>query len=280
MPWNGDGKKSVIGKDEEKKKRRAAAIIVAVLFLAVPLVFPATTLPILLPSYAATPDSKENLSNELFVKYEQLAWHYSYQESETQNLESFKEWWCQDPADDSCALAKNPDFIFMMRYFEQNRDAVIWNLTQQAPQVNVLPRHIKYLVSRDYADATNVEGTFAAPWKSFVTWNQLAFHFDFAKNETQNLQAFEKWWCEGPATGSSGNVACNSNAAASGQLVPMMWFNEQHRDNILAAKVIKQLDALANKSKIAGWISMDYQCAIEKNANACDMMTAADDKVQ
>lgn len=224
---------------------------------------------------ANTPYS--DLSKQLFVKYEQLAWHYAYQESEKQNLESFEKWWCQDSTDDSCALINNPDFIFMMRYFEQHRDTVIWNLTQQAPQVPILPKHIKYLVSKDYADAANVDETFTTPWKSFVTWNQLAFHFDFAKTEAQNFDAFQKWFCEGSSS-SPGDAACNFTA---GQLASMMWFYEQHRDGILSTKVIKQLAHPVDKPEIEGWISVDYLCAIENNASACDtMMAAAKDDVQ
>lgn len=220
-------------------------------------------------SASSTPDPE--LSKQLFVKYEQLAWHYAYQESEKQNLASFEKWWCQDSTDNSCTLINNPDFIFMMRYFEQHRDSVIWNLTQQVPQAQILPKHIKYLVSKDYADAANVDETFTTPWKSFVTWNQLAFHFDFAKTEAQNFQAFQKWLCDGSSR-SPGDAACNFTA---GQLASMMWFYEQHRDGILSTKVVKQLGRLVDKPEIEGWISVDYQCIIAYNASACDTMMAA-----
>jgi hypothetical protein len=226
------------------------------------LVSPAT---IGVASAASTNTSTSELSKQLFAKYEQLSWHYVYQESDKQNLESFEIWWCQDSNDDSCILTKNADFVFMMRYFEQHRDAVIWNLSQSIPQVQILPKYIKYFVSRDYADATNIEETFTTPWKFFVTWNQLTFHLDFSKTEMQNLQAFQKWLCEG-SSGSQAEAACH---LTSDQLASMMWFYEQHRDSILTSKVMKHLDRPVDKLQIADWISMDYQCVIKNNRGAC-----------
>ncbi|HVX02688.1 MAG TPA: hypothetical protein VHA09_06005 [Nitrososphaera sp.] len=213
-----------------------------------------------------------------------MAWHYSYQKSEQQNLESFGKWWCQDLTADSCTLTSNPSFIFMMRYFEQHRDSVLWNLTQELPQAQqILPKHIKYFLSKDYADAANVEETFDAPWQSFVTWNQLVFRFDYSKTEEQNLHAFQEWLCGGlpsaasasssPSSSSGDDAVCNSTDSSS-QLAPMMWFCEQHRDDILAAKAVKNLDPnQVSKQEIEGWISGDYRCSIEGNASACDTMT-------
>lgn len=254
-----------------------AVLLVAFLALAAVAMVPAAEAA---ASSAGAPFS--DVSKQLFVKYEQMAWHYSYQESEKQNLESFGKWWCQDLTDDSCTLTNNPSFIFMMRYFEQHRDSVLWNLTQEVPQAQqILPKHIKYIVSKDYADATNVEETFDAPWHLFVTWNQLAFHFDFAKTEEQNLQAFQEWLCVGPPpspSSSSGNdtATCDSMDSSGQQLASMMWFCELHRDDILAAKAVKNLDPnQVSKQEIEGWFSVDYKCVIEDNASACNAASAA-----
>lgn len=263
---------SLIGKKKKMSRSKMAFATAAVVPLLVAvLVSPAT----IGAAYAASTNTHNSeLSKQLFVKYEQLSWHYVYQESDKQNLELFETWWCQDSADDSCILTKNPDFVFMMRYFEQHRDAVIWNLSQSVPQVQILPKHIKYFVSRDYADTTHVEETFTTPWKLFVTWNQLAFHLDLSKTEVQNLQAFQKWLCEG-SSGAQREAACNFDSI---QLASMMWFYEQHRDSILSSKVMTHLDRPVDKLQIADWISMDYQCIIEGNTRACNMVVANESK--
>ena len=215
---------------------------------------------------ASASAAEEDKSKQLFLKYEKLAWHYSYQFSEKQNMESFEKWWCLDSPDDFCMLAKNPDFIFMMRYFEQHREAILWDLTQQVPQLQILATHIKYIVSKDFAEAANVDSTFSTPWKSYVSWSLLTFHFNFSKTEAQNSQAFQKWLCDG----NSWDPVCNS---ASGNLSSLMWFYELHRDDVLSARAVVKLGHSVDKPEIQGWLSVNYQCAIGNNSTLCNEMT-------
>ncbi|WP_226987118.1 hypothetical protein [Candidatus Nitrososphaera evergladensis] len=94
-----------------------------------------------------------NVPQNYFARFENLAWHYDGKESQTQNLRTFEKWWCytaaikvtstgeiaRGPADASFCRSdysninnnKNHDLEVLMRFYEKNREKIIWDFAYQ-----------------------------------------------------------------------------------------------------------------------------------------------------